>query len=131
MTVKINLKKELGIAKPVEVKESNKNVRKTWVFQKEMTAVQINQAKQQKEADEAKDEDEALVMVNNMFGDMIKVQDEMITYLTDVLHLDKKNQDKLEELTFDETMELSTKVSSAILHLEAEEATEGETSLKA
>ena len=119
MTVKINVSKELGIQKPIVVAESNKNIRKTWVLQKRMAKLSI---------DQADDTPEAFEDVLDM---MLDTQDKTIAYVTDILKLDDKAQEKLEELDFNATMELAVRISSELLHIKMEEATEEDTGLEA
>lgn len=121
MTVKINVSKELGIKAPVEVAESNKNIRKTWVLQKLMAKLSIDQAS-------VEDTPEAF---EDMLDMMLDTQDKVIAYVTDILRLDAKAQDKLEELEFNATMELAVRISSELLHIETAPATEEDTGLEA
>lgn len=121
MTVKINVSKELGIKAPVAVAESNKNIRKTWVLQRLMAKLSIDQ-------DQADDTPEAFEDVLDM---MLDTQDKTIAYVTDILKLDDKAQEKLEELDFNATMELAVRISSELLHIKMEEATEEDTGLEA
>lgn len=114
MSVKINVKKELGISKPIEVKSSNKNFRSTLELQKKMAHLSII------EHSDPKPEE--------YIEEMLSVQKSMISYLTATL---KVEEELIDELEFTETMELSIKVSGALMGVEPESATEGETSLKA
>lgn len=119
MTVKINVSKELGIKAPVEVAESNKNIRKTWVLQKLMAKLSIYQ------------EDASPDAFEDVLDMMLDTQDKTIAYVTDILKLDDKAQEKLEELDFKATMELAVRISSELLHIKMEEATEEDTGLEA
>lgn len=119
MSVKINVSKELGIKAPVEVAESNKNIRKTWVLQKMMAKLSIDQEEASPDAFE------------DMLDMMLDTQDKTIAYITDILRLDAKAQDRLEELEFNATMELAVRISSELLHIETAPATEEDTGLEA
>lgn len=114
MAIKINVKKELGIAKPIEVKSSNKNVRETLILQKVMTHLNI--------IEQSNPEPEVYV------DEMLSVQKTMIEYLTNVL---KVEEDLIDELEFTETTELAIKVSGLLMGVDPEKATAGDTSLKA
>lgn len=116
MTVKISAKKELGIAKTFNVRESNKNIRKTWELQKLMTKLSIDQAT-------VGDDAEAF---EGMLDLMLDVQTKVIAYITDVLNLDEAGKDKLEDLDFNETMTFAVRISSELLHIEAEPEESGD-----
>lgn len=132
MAVLINVQKELGIRKKIEVKESNANMRKTFKFQRDLARVQIEQAKLQDKVDNAKDEEESAKTMDDMFGVFIDQLDNVQEYIIDMLKLDEKYQEKLdEELGFDESVELASKVASAILKVEETEASEEGSDLKA
>lgn len=120
MSVKINVAKELGIKKSFEVKESNKNIRKTWQLQKLMAKLSIDQAT-------TEDSPEAFEKMIDM---MLDVQNKTIAYIVSILRLDQKQADKLEEMEFGETTSFAVRISSELLHVEAEEATEAEAGLE-
>ncbi|WP_349625750.1 phage tail tube assembly chaperone [Leuconostoc citreum] len=119
MTVNISAKKELGISKLIEVKESNKNIRATWELQKMMAKLSIDQAT-------TEDSPEAFEKMIDM---MLDVQNKTIAYIVSILRLDQKQADNLEEMEFGETTSFAVRISSELLHVEAEEATEAEAGL--
>lgn len=120
--IKINAQKELGARKNFEVKESNKNIRATWKMQKEMAHVQILQ----QEAQTAEGQD-----FEGLIDSMLELQDSIISYVVNILNLDEKLADKVDEMKFDDTVEFATRISSALLHIEATEATKEDTGLEA
>lgn len=120
MSVKINVP-ELGIKAPIEVKESNKNIRATWVLQKMMAKMAIDEQSLDNNDPEA---------FEGMLDLMLDVQNKTIAYITDILKLDAKAQEKLEDLEFNETMQLAIRISSELLHIELEPATEEDTGLE-
>lgn len=122
MTVKI-VPTELGIKKAVEVKESNKNIRATWELQKMMTKLSIDQATAGDEEDI-----EAFEAVLDM---MMETQDKVIGYITDILRLNDATVAKLEDMEFNDTMTFAIRISSELLHIKMEEATEKDTGLEA
>ncbi|MCT3055749.1 hypothetical protein EFN57_04640 [Leuconostoc citreum] len=122
MSVKINVAKELGIKKSFEVKESNKNIRKTWQLQKLMTKLSIDQELADSDNPEKAEE---------MIDMMLDVQTKVIEYVVDVLNLTDAQADKVDDLSFDETVQLATRISSELLHVETVEATEEEAGLEA
>ena len=121
MSVKINVAKELGIKKSIEVKESNKNIRKTWQLQKLMTKLSIDQEQDSNDPEKAEE----------MIDMMLDVQTKVIEYVVDVLNLTDTQVDKVDDLSFDETVQLATRISSELLHVETVEATDEETGLEA
>lgn len=122
MSVKINVAKELEIKKSFEVKESNKNIRKTWQLQKLMTKLSIDQELADSDNPEKAEE---------MIDMMLDVQTKVIEYVVDVLNLTDAQVDKVDDLSFDETVQLATRISSELLHVETVEATEEEAGLEA
>lgn len=122
MSVKINVAKELGIKKSFEVKESNKNIRKTWQLQKLMTKLSIDQELADSDNPEKAEE---------MIDMMLDVQTKVIEYVVDVLNLTDAQIDKVDDLSFDETVQLATRISSELLHVETVEAAEEEAGLEA
>lgn len=122
MSVKISVSKELGIKKAFEVKESNKNIRKTWELQKLMTKLSIDQEEANTEDPEKAEE---------LIDMMLDVQAKVIEYVVDVLNLTETQTDKVDDLSFDETVQLATRISAELLHIETVEATDEETGLEA
>lgn len=116
MTVKINAKQELGISKLFEVKESNKNIRATWELQKMMAKLSIDQ-------ETTEDTPEAF---EGMIDKMLDIQNKTISYIVDMLKLDQKQADKLEDMEFNETTGFAIRISSELLHIEAQPADEVE-----
>lgn len=139
MAVKINVFEELGIKKKIEVKESNANMRKALEFQKNLTKLQIDQKKKQdkiNELDEDDSEDQEVKeengfkiaqMMSEMFDLMLGHMDSVQEFIIDMLKLDEKAQEKMDsDLDFDQTVELSSKIVSAILKVDVQPT--GETS---
>ncbi len=122
MAVKINVLKELGIKKSFEVKESNKNIRKTWELQKLMTKLSIDQ-------DEADTEDPE--KAEELIDMMLDVQAKVMDYVVNILSLTEAQADKVDDLSFDETVQLATRISAELLHIETVEATDEEAGLEA
>lgn len=147
MTVKISVKEELGISKLFEVKESNKNIRKTWKFQKDMVSVEIDSTKREKaqkekevarkiaidagEEVESSDDDDDIEAYEQSIDKMLAIQDKMIAYISDVLNLPDKLSEKLDDLEYEKTQELAMRISSENLHIKTEKASEEETGLEA
>ncbi|MBK0041522.1 MULTISPECIES: hypothetical protein [unclassified Leuconostoc] len=147
MTVKISVKEELGISKLFEVKESNKNIRKTWKFQKDMVSVEIDSTKREKaqkekeaarkiaidagEEVESSDDDDDIEAYEQSIDKMLAIQDKMIAYISDMLNLPDKLSEKLDDLDYEKTQELAMRISSEILHIKTEKASEEETGLEA
>ncbi|MCC8439863.1 hypothetical protein CRI85_05885 [Leuconostoc pseudomesenteroides] len=147
MTVKISVKEELGISKLFEVKESNKNIRKTWKFQKDMVSVEIDSTKREKaqkekeaarkiaidagEEVESSDDDDDIEAYEQSIDKMLAIQDKMIAYISDMLNLPDKLSEKLDDLDYEKTQELAMRISSEILHIKTEKASEKETGLEA
>lgn len=119
--IKINANKELGTRKNFEIKESNKNIRATWKMQKEMAHAQILQ----QEAQTAEGQD-----FEGLIDGMLELQEAIIDYVINILSLDEKLADKVDEMNFDDTVAFATRISSELLHIEAQEATEEDTGLE-
>ncbi|MGL4699091.1 MAG: phage tail tube assembly chaperone [Apilactobacillus waqarii] len=122
MSVKINVAEELGIKKSFEVKESNKNMRKTWQLQKLMAKLSIDQ--------ELADDDSP-EKVEKMIDLMLDVQSELIDYVASLLKLTDVQAEKLDDLEFNETRDLAVKISAALMHIDPSKANEEETGLEA
>ncbi|MDC2815780.1 phage tail tube assembly chaperone [Leuconostoc suionicum] len=121
MAVKINVAKELGIKKTIEVEPTNKVVRDTWKFQRTQVKMSINQATRG-------DSEEA---IEEMLDSMLATQDETISYVIDTLRLTSAQAKKIDDMTFNETVDLANKISAEILGIETVEATEEEVGLEA
>lgn len=119
MSVKIT-PTELGLRKAVEVKESNKNIRATWELQKSLAKLSIDQS-----TNTEKPED-----VEKMFDTMLDVQANVIAYIADILKLDEKAIEKLDDLGYYETMDFATRIGSELMHIKTELATEVDTGLE-
>ena len=120
MTVKI-IPTEIGIKKAIEVKESNKNIRATWELQKMMTKLSIDQ---ETVSDSPADFEKVIDM-------MLDVQTKTINYIVNTLGLDDKQAAKFDEMEFDDTMAFAVRISSELLHIEAQPADEKEAGLEA
>jgi len=121
MSVKINVLNELGIKKSFDVKESNKNIRKTWELQKLMTKLSIDQEEANTEDPEKAEE---------LIDMMLDVQANVMDYVVNILGLTETQADKVDDLSFDETVQLATRISAELLHIETVEATDEETGLE-
>ncbi|MCK8617557.1 phage tail assembly chaperone [Fructobacillus sp. M158] len=139
MAVKINVFEELGIKKKIVVKESNANMRKALEFQKNLTKLQIDQKKKQDKINELDEDDsedpevqeengfKIAQMMSEMFDLMLGHMDSVQEFIIDMLKLDEKAQEKMDsDLDFDQTVELSSKIVSAILKVDVQPT--GETS---
>lgn len=120
--IKINVLNELGIKKSFDVKESNKNIRKTWELQKLMTKLSIDQEEANTEDPEKAEE---------LIDMMLDVQAKVMDYVVNILGLTETQADKVDDLSFDETVQLATRISAELLHIETVEATDEETGLEA
>lgn len=120
MTVKI-IPTEIGIKKAIEVKESNKNIRATWELQKMMTKLSIDQ----------KTVGDSPADFEKVINTMLDVQTETINYIVNTLGLDDKQAVKVDEMEFNDTMAFAVRISSELLHIEAQPADEKETGLEA
>lgn len=121
MSVKINVAKELGIKKVIEVEPTNKVVRDTWKIQKTQVKMKIKQASR------ADSED----AIEEMLDLMLATQDEMISYIINTLRLTSAQAKKIDDMTFNETVDLANKISAEILGIKTVEATEEEVGLEA
>lgn len=122
MAVKINVKKELGIAKTFDVRESNKNVRASWLLLKKINHMQMMQSKAQEGAIEEFD---------GIVDEILSVQADVISYIIATLKLTDVQAEKIDDdLGYNETVELGTRIVSEILHLEPTEATDENMGLK-
>lgn len=86
---------QLGMNKPTFVKTSNKNMRKTLQYQ-------LDQAKAQDIGDKEPDEQIQL---------SLKLIDDTEDYIVDMLGLDDKGKDKLENLELEQSTEIATRIS--------------------
>lgn len=119
--MKINVKAELGIAKSFEVKESNKNIRKTWALQKRMAKTALDQA----------NDDATPEQFEEMIDGVMELQDTVINYVVEILSLTDAQAEKVEDMSFDDTLALATRISSELLHIKQQPATEEDTGLEA
>lgn len=86
---------QLGMNKPTFVKTSNKNMRKTLQYQ-------LDQAKAQDIGNKEPDEQIEL---------SLKLIDDTEDYIVDMLGLDEKGKDKLENLELEQSTEIATRIS--------------------
>lgn len=121
MSVKINVSAELGIKKAIEVEPTNKVVRDTWKIQKTQVKMNIKQAT-------SADSEDA---IEEMLDLMLSTQDEMISYVTNTLRLTTAQAKKIDDMTFNETVDLANKISAEILGIKTVEATDEEVGLEA
>lgn len=141
MAVKINVEEELGMKRPITVKVTNKNFRKTLKFQKKMLHLQILQTKQAEKEKAAEQERQAKIEAGDEVSDVEvddlkdyedyeklideidELQEGTVIYLGDVLHLSDANIEKLDDLETDELQNLAEKVISKVMGIEPEKAT--------
>lgn len=97
--------KELGMNKPTFVKTSNKNMRKTLQYQ-------LDQAKAQDIADKEPDEQIQL---------SLKLIDDTEDYIADMLGLDEKGKNRLENLELEQSTEIATRISLRLNGLSEQE----------
>ena len=112
----MNIKIAQLAKKPFDVKKSGKNLKKTYQFQLDMAKLQdkINQGStdevtkrnelsdEEKAAFDKKEQEQAIVS----FQAMIDIQDNAESYLTDILKLNEKQIDDLEDLEQDDIFEI-------------------------
>ena len=120
MSVKINAKAELGITKPFEVKESNKNIRKTWALQNVMAKMAIDR---EQSGDDAADFESAV-------DAMMEMQDTTIAYIVDILGLSEAQAEKIQDKNYEDTIAFAQRIAAELLHIDMAEASEEETGLK-
>lgn len=110
MTVKINAK-VLGIKKPIEVNETNKNIKKT-------LKVQIKLEKLSKIDAENMTNEEAY---DAFLNGKLEATDATIEFIADILRLTEPQTDKLEDLESDDTDELFGQIIQKIMHIDDED----------
>lgn len=110
MTVKIDAK-VLGIKKPVEVNETNKNLKKT-------LKVQIKLEKLSKIDAENMSNEEAY---DAFLNGKLEATDATIEFIADILKLTEPQADKLEDIEPDETDELFGQIIQKIMHIDDED----------
>ena len=110
MTVKIDAK-VLGIKKPIEVNETNKNIKKT-------LKVQIKLEKLSKIDAENMTNEEAY---DAFLNGKLETTDATIEFIADILRLTEPQTDKLEDLESDDTDELFGQIIQKIMHIDDED----------
>ncbi|ALY06838.1 tail protein [Lactobacillus phage SA-C12] len=110
MTVKIDAK-VLGIKKPIEVNETNKNLKKT-------LKVQIKLEKLSKIDAENMSNEEAY---DAFLSGKLEATDATIEFIADILKLTEPQADKLEDIEPDETDELFGQIIQKIMHIDDED----------
>ncbi|ATW59523.1 tail protein [Lactobacillus phage Lenus] len=110
MTVKIDAK-VLGIKKPIEVNETNKNLKKT-------LKVQIKLEKLSKIDAENMSNEEAY---DAFLNGKLEATDATIEFIADILKLTEPQADKLEDIEPDETDELFGQIIQKIMHIDDED----------
>ncbi|GAK30220.1 hypothetical protein WOSG25_020150 [Weissella oryzae SG25] len=96
---------------PFEIKKSTKNLKKTYRMQLAMATIQ----------DVA--DDESLDGVSVLKRQM-ELQDTIVNYTVDMLGLSEKETDKLEELEFDEVVDISLYISMRVTGMSDKEIEE-------
>lgn len=107
MTVKINAK-DLGIRKPVEVNETNKNIKKTLKVQMKLEALGNI------DAENMTDEEAYSVFLKNQY----EANEATTEYIADMLRLSESQIDKLEDLDSDKTDELFAQIIQKVMHID-------------
>lgn len=115
-----NYTNRIRLRKAVEVKESNKNIRETWELQKSLAKLSIDQSTNTETPED----------VEKMFDTMLDVQANVIAYIADILKLDEKASEKLDDLGYYETMDFATRIGSELMHIKTEPVTEADTGLE-
>lgn len=128
---KMSAKKELGVAKLFDVSKSSKNVRKTMALQKAMTHFQIMQLKNEETEKELDGGSiEYYELQESFLDETMKVQDEMKDYVVSVLKLTDEQTDSFDEMTLNEQMEFSSKISAIIMEADLKKAEKEDVGLK-
>ena len=121
MSFKINVKKELGIAKSFEIKETNRN----WI-----NAVRFMRSGAKMAIERQQSGDEAQDMYDSL-GDTEETLKGAIDYIANTLKLTETQTEKIyEDMNFDGTIQLAQRIAAGMLHIEMTEKTEEETGLK-
>jgi len=121
MSFKINVKKELGIAKSFEIKETNRN----WI-----NAVRFMRSGAKMAIERQQSGDEAQDMYDSL-GDTEETLKGAIDYIANTLKLTETQTEKIyEDMNFDDTIQLAQRIAAGMLHIEMTEKTEEETGLK-
>lgn len=120
----MNIKIAQLAKKPFDVKKSGKNLKKTYQFQLDMAKLQdkIAQAAKYEEVDATQLSDEEreqqekkeLSQTVAMFQGMIDMHDTTSKYLVDILKLNEKQTDDLEELEQEEIVKISQMVAGHV-----------------
>lgn len=121
MSFKINVKKELGIAKSFEIKETNRN----WI-----NAVRFMRSGAKMAIERQQSGDEAQDMYDSL-GDTEETLKGAIDYIANTLKLTETQTEKIyEDMNLDDTIQLAQRIAAGMLHIEMTEKTEEETGLK-
>ncbi|WEA52300.1 hypothetical protein PWO95_06550 [Weissella paramesenteroides] len=147
MPVKINVEEELGLKRPITIKVTQKNYRKTLKFQKKMLHLQITNTKQYEKEKAAEQERQAKIDAGEVveedevddlayyeeleksFDELDKAQEEQVEYISDVLYLSEPNVEKLDDMEIDELQKFAQKVIAKVMGIEPEEAKPEDTGL--
>lgn len=128
---KMSAKKELGVAKLFDVSKSSKNVRKTMALQKAMLHFQIMQLKNEETEKELDGGSiEYYESQESFLDETMKVQDEMKDYVVSVLKLTDEQTDSFDEMTLNEQMEFSSKISAIVMEADLKKAEKEDVGLK-
>ncbi|WP_455646545.1 hypothetical protein [Leuconostoc sp.] len=128
---KMSAKKELGVAKLFDVSKSSKNVRKTMALQKAITHFQIMQLKKEETEKELDGGSiEYYELQESFLDETMKVQDEMKDYVVSVLKLTDEQTDSFDEMTLNEQMEFSSKISAIVMEADLKKAEKEDVGLK-
>ena len=101
----------IGIKDPVKVKESIKNVKKSFKF--EQTMVKIL---------DIKDKDDFARAIK-YYGNQIKGIDYELNYITDMLRLNAKQIKHLQSVEFSKIQNLATEIVTKVLHMNKDDNT--------
>lgn len=96
-TITISVKDELGIAKPFKVKTSNKNMRKVYQIQVDMAEA--------KNTENSTDDSVEIAKVE------VKTIGIVVNFITDILNLNDKQKQLVEELSVVDTVKLANRIN--------------------
>lgn len=134
--VKINVNQELGIAKPIEVRATNKNVRKSLKLQLLQAKLEdkVHMAAEEHEAREAKSkkgedpkpltpeekqaDNQAMV---EQIQNILTALDANYDFVAEILHLTDKQKEALDDLERDELFALANRITMRLQGIDDDE----------
>lgn len=110
MAIVIDLSDELGFDEPFTIDETNINMRRTWLIEKELTAMMIYQSGKHDTEQKKK----------KYIQQEVDFIDAMIKFLIDILNLNPLEYkiEFMDNLSYFDCLNAVTKITSAILHVE-------------